>query len=167
MQSRAKSFVYVALVSLAIWALIFTVVTAEVTINKPLMVLVNDSGDVVATSSTSIEKAMEKASALPNGVYTLKRPDATIEVTGAVSTEVTISWTAPTQNTDDSPLTDLVNYKLYYGLTSSSMTGVLVDTATSKKINGLKPNTYYFAVSAVNSIGAESELSDVVSKVVM
>ena len=55
-------------------------VLAEITINKPLLILLNDNGVKVATGSTSIEKAMEKASFLPDGVYILQRPDVTITV---------------------------------------------------------------------------------------
>lgn len=50
-------------------------------INEPRMVLVNSEGEVVATGSTTIAKAMQKASGLPNGTYTLRRPDVTITVT--------------------------------------------------------------------------------------
>ena len=53
---------------------------AEITINKPLLKLVDKDGNVVALDSTSTEKAMEKASFLPDGVYTLLRPDVTITV---------------------------------------------------------------------------------------
>lgn len=55
-------------------------VIAEIAINKPLLTLVDKDGVKVALDSTSIEKAMEKASFLPDGVYTLKRPDVTITV---------------------------------------------------------------------------------------
>ena len=44
------------------------------------MKLIDKDGNIVATSSTSIEKAMEKASALQNGVYILQRPDVLITV---------------------------------------------------------------------------------------
>ena len=165
---KDKPLVAMTLISLALWVVILFPLLAEVTINKPLMQLVDSNGVVVATSSTSIEKAMEKASKLGSGVYTLQRPDVTITVTSNTpQTEVTISWIAPTENTDNTPLTDLTGYKVYYGLSSDNLTGVLVDNSTSKKISGLSRDTYYFAVSAVNALGVESELSNVVSKVVM
>ena len=65
---------------LTLIVLMCSYLSAEITITKPLMILENEKGEVVATKSTSIEKAMEKASFLPDGVYTLKRPDVTITV---------------------------------------------------------------------------------------
>jgi len=62
-------------------------VLGEITITKPLLILVNSEGEEVATKSTSISKAMEKASALPPGVYTLKRPDVTITVKATAEPE--------------------------------------------------------------------------------
>ena len=56
------------------------IILAEVKINKPLLRLIDENGVKVATDSTSIEKAMEKASSLPEGIYTLERPNVTITV---------------------------------------------------------------------------------------
>lgn len=127
------------------------------------------NGNQIGSKSTSAISAVSKLSKEAYGTYTVICPiEITVYPREAVATgEVTLSWTAPTQNTDNSPLTDLTNYKIYYGLTTNNMTEAIVDTGTSKKITGLSPNTYYFAVSAVNSLGIESEMSNVVSKVVM
>lgn len=57
---------------------------AETDITKPPMTLLNAKGVEVATKSTAIEYAMEKASKLPDGVYTLIRPDVTITVKHAL-----------------------------------------------------------------------------------
>lgn len=145
---------------------------ADVKINKPLLKLVDANGVKVATDSTSIEKAMEKASALSNGVYTLILPNVTITVNNPVVTqvsqgEVTVSWTAPTQNTDNSPLTDLAGFKVYYGLSESDLSNVVNAIGNKLTIKDLTSDTYYFAVTAVNSLDVESDKSNVVSKVVL
>lgn len=81
----------------------------------------------------------------------------------------TLSWTAPTQNTDGSSLTDLAGYRIYYGTSSTSLTQtVQVGNAgvTTYVIENLSPATYYFAVKAYSSTGAESGNSNVASKTV-
>lgn len=81
----------------------------------------------------------------------------------------TLSWTPPTQNTDGSSLTTLAGYRIYYGTSSTALTQMVqVSSAgvTSYMIENLAPATYYFAIRAYNSTGAESTNSNVVSKVV-
>ncbi len=79
-----------------------------------------------------------------------------------------LSWTSPTENTDDSKLTDLVSFKIYYGISENelSQTVTIGSASTLNKVieNLTIEQTYYFAVTAVNSLGIESELSDISSK---
>jgi hypothetical protein len=79
----------------------------------------------------------------------------------------TLSWVAPTQNTDDSPLTDLAGFRIYIGSSAAELTpGQLLSdpSATRFVVDGLAPGTWYFAVSAVNRAGIESARSSVGSK---
>jgi hypothetical protein len=82
------------------------------------------------------------------------------------------SWTAPTRNTDGSPLTDLASYRVYYGTTdppchASSSLQVASPTTSptsgqivSARLRGLVTGTrYYVGVSAVDSGGSESACS--------
>jgi hypothetical protein len=82
------------------------------------------------------------------------------------------SWTAPTEHTDGSPLTDLASYRLYYGTSDSPCAGsTFVDVASptpsplpgetmSVQLAGLMASTRYFvAVSAVDTAGSESACS--------
>ena len=81
----------------------------------------------------------------------------------------TLSWTPPTRNTDGSSLSNLAGYRIYYGTSSSALTKTIsINSAglTSYVVTDLSPATYYFAVSAVNSSGAESARSGVASKAV-
>jgi hypothetical protein len=81
----------------------------------------------------------------------------------------TLSWTPPTRNTDGTSLTNLSGYRIYYGTSSSSLTKTVAINSpglSTYVVSDLAPATYYFAVSAVNSAGAESARSSVASKVV-
>jgi hypothetical protein len=84
----------------------------------------------------------------------------------AIAGTITLAWDASTTNTDGTPLTDLAGYKIYYGPTSGSYTNTLdVGDVTTSEVNKLTDGlTYYFAVSAYNSAGAESSFSNEVSK---
>ena len=88
------------------------------------------------------------------------------------------TWTAPTTNTDGSPLTDLVSYSLYYGTSSSPCSGsssVQVASPTSSpgpnqtmsfRLTGLTTATLYnVAVSAVDATGNQSSCSGIASAV--
>ena len=82
----------------------------------------------------------------------------------------TLSWTAPTENTDDTLLSDLAGFKIYYGTEQGSLTQTITiqDSLTvSQVVQNLVINTtYYFAVVAFNDMGIESDLSETVSKLI-
>lgn len=87
-----------------------------------------------------------------------------LTVKSGASESVTLSWTAPTVNSDGKPVTDLAGYHVYYGTSEKTMTTVItVDKATStdQVIGNLLPGTWYFAVSAYNSALVESEISTI------
>ena len=82
---------------------------------------------------------------------------------------VTLSWTAPTQNTDGSPLTDLSGYRIVYGKNSSSLDQQVQLTnpgLTTAVVDNLSAGTWYFAVKALNSANVESDLSNIASKAI-
>ena len=82
---------------------------------------------------------------------------------------VTVSWVAPTQNTDGSTLTNLSGFKVLYGTSATALNTVVSvadPTATSKTLSGLAGGTWFFTARAVNAAGAESDNGNVVSKVV-
>ncbi len=91
-----------------------------------------------------------------------------ITVTQVATGSVTLSWTAPTQNTDGSPLSNLTGYRIYYGTNSSSLTqSVDINNASVSTyvLGNLSPATWYFAVKAIAN-GAESNFSNVASKTI-
>jgi hypothetical protein len=92
-------------------------------------------------------------------------PPASPPATGSA----TLSWTAPTQNTDGSPLTNLAGFHIYYGTTEGSWTStitILEGTETSYVVSGLAPGTYYFTVVAFNTDGVDSTDSNIGSKTI-
>ena len=92
-------------------------------------------------------------------------PRRQAEFTGSL----TLSWTAPTENEDNSPLTDLAGYIIHYSTGADQYpTTIYVDDpkSTSYEVENLAPGTYYITVSAVNSYGVESTLSNTIAKTV-
>jgi hypothetical protein len=85
------------------------------------------------------------------------------------SGNATLSWEAPTTDTNGAPLTDLVGYRVYYGTSANDLTDTIQLTSVGIQtyvIDNLAPGTWYFAVAAVASTGVESALSNVVSKTI-
>ena len=82
---------------------------------------------------------------------------------------VTLSWTAPKENEDKSPLINLIGYSIRYGTHAGQyLKTIYVDDpeTTSYEVENLAPGTYFFAVTAINTDGRESTLSNMVSKTV-
>ena len=80
-----------------------------------------------------------------------------------------LKWGAPTKNTDGTPLTNLAKYRIQYGRSADELSEA-IDVSnpgvTAFVVDGLAAGTWYFGVRAVSEAGAESALSNVVSKVV-
>jgi hypothetical protein len=80
-----------------------------------------------------------------------------------------LSWQIPTQTVDGQTLSDLAGYRIHYGTKQDAMVNSIeVPSAglNKYKVENLTPGTYYFAVRAVTSDGTESELSNVISRVI-
>lgn len=79
-----------------------------------------------------------------------------------------LAWQAPTQNTDGSPLTNLAGYHINYGTSANALISrIAVPGAgsTAYVVSGLAAgSTYFFAVTAYDTVGVESAQSNVVSK---
>ena len=82
----------------------------------------------------------------------------------------TLAWIEPTLNDDGSVLTDLVGYHVYYGVDMNNLTNkvnIASSATTNYSISGLVSGTaYYFSVTAVNSAGKESAMSNIASQVI-
>jgi hypothetical protein len=80
-----------------------------------------------------------------------------------------LTWTPPTQNTDGSSLTNLAGYRIVYGASATQLTQTIQLASAGMSayvVENLAPGTYYFAVRAYTSSGAESANSNVVTKIV-
>ena len=111
-------------------------------------------GDIGVYSNIAISVSDGSAAA------SLPQFSVSVDQVGTAST--TLSWTAPTQNEDGTPLTDLAGYKIYYGKASGSYTDqIRIDNPgiTTYVVNNLTPDTYYFAATAFNASGVESRFS--------
>jgi hypothetical protein len=90
-------------------------------------------------------------------------------VDSSTSDGATLSWSAPTANTDGSSLTNLAGYRIAYGTTATALTQTIQlanPSVTNYTIGNLAPGTYYFSVRAYTGSGTESANSNVYSKVV-
>ena len=76
---------------------------------------------------------------------------------------VTLEWDAPTRDALGRPLTDLAAYRLYYSptLPPTGPEGVRLDLGSDTRatVSGLPAGRYYFAVTALDLVGNESDLS--------
>ena len=112
--------------------------------------LLNGCADVGTGGSDSDSGSSSGATVLPKG-------DGTALVT----------WTAPAQNTDNSPLTDLAGFKVYYGIFPGEYgTPEIINNpgASSFLVENLGVADWFFTVTAFNSMGIESSYSQEVHK---
>lgn len=92
-----------------------------------------------------------------SSTYTL-----TCSWSGAIQT-ATISFVPPTQNTDNTALTNLAGYRLLYGTTPTSFNlskSYTDPTATSVQIQPASAGTYTGVLRAINAVGVESDNSN-------
>jgi len=97
----------------------------------------------------------DQASSVPNGT-----PN---------SGSVTLSWEAPTNNTDGSTLTNLAGFRVHYGTAPDTYTESVQlpdEEMTSVVIEDLPPARWYFSVTAYNSVGLESDFSSSVDTLI-
>ncbi|HUN76476.1 MAG TPA: fibronectin type III domain-containing protein [Steroidobacteraceae bacterium] len=86
------------------------------------------------------------------------------------ASSITLQWSAPTENTNGTALTDLGGYKIYYGTSRYQLDSIVTLTnpgLLTYVIDGLTVGIqYYFAVTALATDGTESPQSEVVAAVI-
>ena len=105
-----------------------------------------------------------------NGQYTSSLPAFSVVVLKAPATTATgsamVGWTAPTENTNGTKLTDLAGVRIYYGTSAGNlnrMVQVAGTTETSTTISNLASGVWYFSAVAYTTAGTQSDMSNVVS----
>lgn len=80
-----------------------------------------------------------------------------------------LTWVAPTEFADNSPLTKLSGYIIRYSTQEGiePRTIIIQDPkSTSYTVKNLAPGTYYFSIRAIEAGGSESAYSNVVAKTI-
>jgi hypothetical protein len=111
--------------------------------------------DVGPTSTLSIT--------VSDGIATAALPPFAIEVVATATGAAWLSWLPPTENDDGTPLTDLAGYKIYWGASVGDYPNTVeVKDAglTRYLVEQLTPAKWFFVVTAVNSSGTESDVSN-------
>jgi hypothetical protein len=101
-----------------------------------------------------------------DGTVTRSLPAFSITVASTNVGTASLSWVAPTQNSDGSPLTDLSGYRVYHGTSPTALTDIVElqgASNTSYTFTQLASGVHYFALSAYSGQG-EGERSGVASK---
>lgn len=104
-----------------------------------------------------------------DGEATSQLAPFSIRVDAVGANSATLTWTAPTQRTDGSPLTDLAGYKVYWGRESRRYTqsvNINNPAVTAYVVENLGSGTYYFATTAVTTSGLESAFSNEATKTI-
>jgi hypothetical protein len=142
--------------------------------DAPAAVEATNAPTTVASTATPASTATTPASTTTTPVSTTASGSSTPSSTAgsgstlppATSDSITLSWTAPSENTDGSALTNLAGYEIYYGTNSSALTQhISINTVgiMNYVVSNLSSGTWYFEVVAVNSAGAQSGPTSVVS----
>lgn len=129
------------------------------------------SGTLSGTpTSTDVGTYSNIIISVSDGTSSVSLAPFSISVNSSTTTATTgtanLTWTAPTTNTDGTPITNLAGYYVYYGTSASSlsqMVQVAGATMTTCSIAQLASGTWYFAVTAYLSDGTQSAPSNVVS----
>jgi hypothetical protein len=104
-----------------------------------------------------------------DGTFSTSLAPFSITVVQVQAGAATVSWTAPTQNENGTPLTNLAGFRVYYGTSGVSLSQKveIPGTATTTiVIENLAVGTWYFGVTAYTATGAESAVSEIKSKVI-
>lgn len=151
----------------------FTLAT-QINANGTLTPALTWSTTPAATSCTASGDSAWAGTKAASGTQTLAAfPASTPKAYALVcnwpgDTQALLTWTPPTENTDGSALTNLAGYRVNWGASSTALTQsaqIANPATTTYTISNLTAGTWFFGVKAYTSQGAESALSNIVSKV--
>lgn len=141
--------------------------------NRPSWASFNTSTGALTGTPTAAQVGTYSGIAISasDGTNRTSLPSFNVAVNAAGSSNgsATLSWAPPTSNTNGSTLSNLAGYRIYYGTSSSNLSRTIqVANAglTNYVVPDLSAGTWYFAVRAYTSNGAESANSNTGSKTV-
>jgi hypothetical protein len=117
--------------------------------------LVGCSGD--GSSATT------SASGAPAAITAGTQQPPVAPLPSSSSGNATLSWTAPTENTDGSVLENLGGYVIHYGTVANDLTSSITISnpgLTTYVVDNLAAGTYYFTLSATTKSGVQSVASN-------
>jgi len=137
----------------------------------------SSNSGVAAVSNAADSKGL--AAALAAGTTTITAVSGSISASASLTVtapapvpapgSTTLSWTAPSQRVDGSPITNLAGYRLYYGTSSGNYTAVQ-DLGNVTTLNlatlSLGQGTYYFVLTAYDIQNYESGYSTEISRTI-
>ena len=137
--------------------------------SKPVWATFNTLNGALTGTPTSAGVYSDIAISVSDGVAAAKLSSFNVTV-AATTSGTTLVWSIPAQNEDGTTLTDLTGYRIRYGTASNNLTSTInigSPATMNYSVNGLASGvTYYFAITAVNSAGQESILSNVAAQVI-
>jgi hypothetical protein len=135
---------------------------------KKIVIPISNAAPFTGTKKLAIAIANAENASLgstTSAIVTINGDAAAAPTTGSA----TLSWTAPTTDTNGAPITDLAGYNIYYGKSATTMTSVINvnnPASGSYTVGSLAAGTWYFAVAAYNTQAMVSPLTAVVSKTI-
>jgi hypothetical protein len=134
--------------------------------NRPAWATFNTATGKLSGTPTSSQAASYSSIIIgvSDGKASVALPAFAIEVTNADAPgTATISWVAPTLRADETPLVNLAGYRIHYGTDVNALYNTVHvgnPGLTSYVVQNLAAGTYYFSVTAFDSVGTISELSN-------
>ncbi len=140
--------------------------------NRPAWATFSSStGQLSGTpSAADVGTSSSIAISVSDGSASANLASFSIQVVATATGSATLTWNPPTQNTDGTPLGNLTGYRLYWGTAQGSYSNSATlnnPGLSSYVVDQLTPATWYFALTAVNSAGVESDFSSPASKRVL
>ena len=139
--------------------------------NRPSWATFNTATGRLSGTPNAAGTASNIVIRVSDGAATASLAAFSITIAGASNSSgsASLSWQAPTTNTDGSSLTNLAGYRIVYGTSQNALNQTITISnpgTTRYVIDGLSPATWYFAVKAYSSNGTESSNSSVASKTI-
>lgn len=127
----------------------------------------SSTANIVISVSDGTASASLPAFSITVGTATAAAtPAAPTPVSGR---SVALAWDVPTRTVEGETLGNLAGYRIHYGANANALVQAIeVQSAGANTftVQNLPAGTYYFAVRAVTANGVESELSNIISRIV-